>query len=312
MEFVLKNIDRINAETIEHLNIDVSLCNDWIKESFLLKESSILPAKTPIRLSESVFITTMPCAIPSIGIGGVKIVSRYPNRMPSVDSMILLFRLSDGKVFAEMDGNLITSLRTGAAAALSVNLFAKKDFKTIGFVGLGNIARWTLKCLSKIYNDECIKVNLLEYKNHADVFQSDFADYKNIIFNVYRREEERREALPLKFINDSDVLISCVTIATNFFADEKDYPDGILLVPVHTRGFQNCDTKFDKIFGDDTEHLKHFEFFERFRSFSEIADVLKDQKLGRASDNERIIAYSVGISLHDVLFAWKIYNMIKK
>lgn len=84
MEFVLKNIDRIDAETIEHLNIDVSLCNDWIKESFLLKESSILPAKIPIRLNESMFITTMPCAIPSIGIGGVKIVSWYPNRIPSV------------------------------------------------------------------------------------------------------------------------------------------------------------------------------------------------------------------------------------
>ena len=42
----MNNYDRIDTETIERLNIDMSLCNDWIKESFLLKESSILPAKT--------------------------------------------------------------------------------------------------------------------------------------------------------------------------------------------------------------------------------------------------------------------------
>lgn len=115
-----------------------------------MKNSSILPAKTPIRLTDSIFITTMPCAIPSIGIGGVKIVSRYTDRFSWIDSIILLFRLSDGKIFAEMDINLSTSLRTGAVAALSVNLFAKENFKTIGMIGLGNTARWTLRCLSKI------------------------------------------------------------------------------------------------------------------------------------------------------------------
>lgn len=64
-------------------------------------------------------------------------------------------------------------------------------------------------------------------------------------------------------------------------------------------------------FKNNTEHLKHFEFFDHFKSFSEIADVLQNRKLGRSSEQERIIAYSVGISLHDILFAWKIYNMLR-
>ena len=38
-----------------------------------------------------------------------------------------------------MDVEYITTLRTGASAAHSVMMYAKKDFKTIGLFGLGNI-----------------------------------------------------------------------------------------------------------------------------------------------------------------------------
>lgn len=304
------DIKRIDSSAIENLHISYSQCNDWIRESFLLKEASILPVKTSIRLSSAIFITTMPCAIPAIGIGGVKIVSRYPNRSPSLDSIILLFKLSDGKVFAEIDGNPITTMRTGAVAALSVNLFAKENFNTIGMVGLGCTARSTLHCITEMYHNKNIKVNLVEYKNQADIFQKDFAHYNNISFSVYSRAEDQKVILPHEFINHSDVLISCITSATGLFADDTVYQPGILLVPVHTRGFQNCDRTFDKIFGDDTEHIKHFEFFDKFKSFTEISDVLLGKACGRTSNSERIIAYSVGIAIHDVYFAWKIYQEI--
>lgn len=36
--------------------------------------------------------------------------------------MILLFRLSDGKIFAEMDGSLIMTICIGAVAAFCVKL----------------------------------------------------------------------------------------------------------------------------------------------------------------------------------------------
>ncbi len=299
-------IERFDGEMINNLKIDYEICNEWIRDSFLLKENAILPEKTPIRLSKDIFITTMPCALPEIGIGGIKIVSRYPNRNPSIDSIILLFRLSDGKVFAEMDSNLITTLRTGAVAALSCKLFSKKNFKTVGIVGLGNTARSSLRCISKLYADRELTINLLKYKNQAEIFIDDFADCKNINFKVYLREEK-----PYSFIKDSDVLISCITSASGFFAEESVYQKGILLIPVHTRGFENCDTKFDKIFGDDTAHLKHFKFFNEFKSFSEISEVLRNEKDGRSSDEDRIISYSIGIAVHDIFFAWKIYQKLK-
>ena len=33
---------------------------------------------------------------------------------------------------------------------------------------------------------------------------------------------------------------------------------------------------------------------------------------GRESDSERILSYNIGLGLHDILYASKIYNMLKK
>ena len=54
-----------------------------------------------------------------------------------------------------------------------------------------------------------------------------------------------------ELIQTSDIIVSCVTSMDTVFADEKLYKKGVLVVPVHTRGFQNCDLYFDKIFCDE-------------------------------------------------------------
>ena len=53
-----------------------------------------------------------------------------------------------------MDGNWITAMRTGAVAAHTVMNFAKKEFHTIGMIGLGNTARSTLLVLAAILHDK--------------------------------------------------------------------------------------------------------------------------------------------------------------
>ena len=45
-----------------------------------------------------------------------------------------------------------------------------------------------------------------------------------------------------QLLDNCDVLVSAVTEMPDLFcADDTKYPEGILLVPIHTRGFQNCD-----------------------------------------------------------------------
>ena len=111
-------------------------------------------------------------------------------------------------------------------------------------------------------------------------------------------------------ISDSDVVVSCITAADHIIAPDKCFKEGVLVVPVHTRGFQNCDLFFDKVFADDTGHVRDFKYFKQFKQFDEFSRVLLGENPGRENDQERILAYNIGISLHDIYFASQIYDTI--
>ena len=80
--------------------------------------------------------------------------------------------------------------------------------------------------------------------------------------------------------------------------------------PRDIQSIQNCDLFFDKVFADDRAHVEGFRYFDRFKSFAEVPDVLAGKCPGRTSDTERILAYNIGIALHDVYFASRIYDMV--
>ena len=79
--------------------------------------------------------------------------------------------------------------------------------------------------------------------------------------------------------------------------------------PVHMRGLQNCDTTFDRVFGDDTDHVRGFKYFPQYHDYNEIGEVLAGRDPGRRSDAQRIIDYNYGLGLHDVVFAAKLYEL---
>lgn len=83
------------------------------------------------------------------------------------------------------------------------------------------------------------------------------------------------------------------------------------MIPVHLRGFQNCDLFFDKVYGDDRGQVQGFQYFPQFRFFAETSEVLSGEKPGREHANERILSYNVGMSLHDVYAAMQIYRLLE-
>ncbi len=112
-------------------------------------------------------------------------------------------------------------------------------------------------------------------------------------------------------VKDADVIVSCITDADGLLVDDVNlFKPGVLVVPVHTRGFQNCDTVFDKVYADDEGHVKGFKYFNQFRRFGEISDVLKGKTEGRTNDYERILSYNIGLGLHDVYYATKILHIL--
>lgn len=296
----------IQQAQIDALKINPATCVEWVKEAFLMKDDAQLPAKLSVHPQGEDFITSMPCLLPERNgkkYFGIKIVSRIDGQTPVLQSTINLYDALTGRLLAILDGDWITAMRTGAVAALAVRMFQRKGVNTYSMIGLGNIARAVALCLIDDHCGQPLTIRLMRYKDQAERFIERFKEHKNVSFEIIDDKQS--------FAAEADVLISCVTVATELlFPDDSLFKKGVTVVPVHMRGFQNCDLFFDKVYGDDTGQICNFKYYSQFRAYDELHHVLQGKNPGRVNEEERILSYNYGLGLHDVFFASKIYELI--
>ncbi|MBO7307264.1 MAG: ornithine cyclodeaminase [Alistipes sp.] len=296
---------QITNEEIANLNISPAQCVEWVRDAFTMKSECQLPAKMSVHPTGNDFFTTMPCLLPKeYGRFGAKVVSRIVGRQPALKSDMMLFDSASGELLALVDCDWITAMRTGAVAALAIKTLRLSHAREYAFIGLGSTARATLTCLLESCKEEHLNIRLFRYKDQAEKIVQKYSHYTNVTFSIVDNTSE--------LVKDADVVVSCITDASGLLVeDESLFKPGVLVVPVHTRGFQNCDTTFDKVFADDTDHVKGFKYFSQFREFHQIEEVLKGEVCGRSNDNERILSYNIGLGLHDVLYASRIYDLLE-
>ena len=294
----------IQQQHIDALNISPKECIEWVKQGFLMKDDAQMPAKLSVHPQGEDFMTSMPCLLPKHNgrkYFGLKLVSRIEGQTPTLKSDITLYDAETGQLLAIMDGDWITAMRTGAVAALAARTFQRKGVDTYSMIGLGNIARAVALCLIADNEDRHITIRLMRYKDQAEQFIERFKGHDNVTFEIIDN--------PTAFLSEADVVISCVTVATELlFPDNSLYKKGVTVIPVHVRGFQNCDLFFDKVFGDDTGQIQTWKYFNQFHEYDEIHHVLQGKNPGRTNDDERILSYNYGLALHDIVFASKIYE----
>ena len=298
----------IQQSQIEALHLNPATCVEWVKEAFLMKDDIQMPAKMSVHPQGEDFITSMPCLLPeSQGrkYFGIKMVSRIDGQVPTLQSNIFLYDAKSGHLLAVVDGDWITAMRTGAVAALATKTLQRKGNSVYSIMGLGNIGRAVGLCLAADNRDRQITFRLLRYKDQAERFVERLKDFDNVNFEIV---DDKRT-----FAAEADVLISAVTVATELlFPDDDLFRKGVTVIPVHMRGFQNCDLFFDKVFGDDTGQVSGFKYFNQFRQYDEFHHVLQGKNPGRTNDEERILSYNYGIALQDIFFASRIYERIQK
>ncbi len=294
----------IQQQQIDALIISPKECIEWVKQGFLMKDEAQMPAKLSVHPQGEDFMTSMPCLLPKHNgkkYFGLKLVSRIEGQTPTLKSDITLYDAETGQLLAIMDGDWITAMRTGAVAALAARTFQRKGVDTYSMIGLGNIARAVALCLIADNEDRHITIRLMRYKDQAEQFIERFKGHNNVTFEIIDN--------PTAFLSEADVVISCVTVATELlFPDNSLYKKGVTIIPVHVRGFQNCDLFFDKVFGDDTGQIQTWKYFNQFHEYDEIHHVLQGKNPGRTNDDERILSYNYGLALHDIVFASKIYE----
>ena len=277
---------------------------EWIETALKNKPNFVMPPKTNLQQDNGGYFHAMPCLYEDENVACVKMIGRHllkPNEKRSVMMADLLLYESDtGILKGLLDAEYITTLRTGAAAAHSVLMYAKKEFKTIGLFGLGNIMFTCIEILmSEIKNREVI-FKLYKYHNNEEKFMERFSKYENIQFELCDTYEQT--------VRGSDVIISAVTNTTQDFANDDCYEEGCTVIPIMTLGFQNCDLFFDKVFADDVNQIRGFKYFDKFKSITSNTEVLLGESKGRENDKERILVYNYGLAVHDLYFALQFYN----
>lgn len=87
------------------------------------------------------------------GVLGVKAGGYFPGNaergLINHQSSIFLFDPDTGRPVAMVGGNLLTALRTAAAAAISVDRLARSDARVLGMVGAGHQAQFQLRAVAR-------------------------------------------------------------------------------------------------------------------------------------------------------------------
>jgi alanine dehydrogenase len=86
------------------------------------------------------------------GFASLKWVTSFPGNsvrgLPVVTGALLLSSAETGELVAVMDCAAITSLRTGASAALSAQVLAAPEARSVGIIGCGVNGAWAARCLA--------------------------------------------------------------------------------------------------------------------------------------------------------------------
>lgn len=293
--------------TVKNLLGGVASTNfyDWVDNALKNKSDFLMPVKTRMNQENGNYYAIMPCMNAIHNTAMVKMIGRHlpkhGEKRPAMLSDLLFYEADTGVLQAVMDGEYITTLRTGASAAHSALLYAKKNFKTIGLIGLGNNMTACMDVFFERTRDRQLTVKLYRHHDQETRFIERYKDYKNVIFECCDSYKAT--------VKGSDIIISAVTRAESDFCNDESYDEGCTVVPIMTLGFQNCDLFFDHVFTDEMDQIRGFKYFDSFKTLTNTTDVLLGREPGRQSDKERILVYNYGLAIQDLYFAEQVLRL---
>jgi len=113
----------------------------------------VMPAKVYVEAGEADGdFRAMPAR--GSGLAILKWVTSFPSNpkrgLPVVAGVLVVSNSETGEVLALIECASVTSLRTGAAAAVSAQALARDDARTVGIVGCGVNGAWAARCLAAV------------------------------------------------------------------------------------------------------------------------------------------------------------------
>ncbi len=136
---------------LRRAEIEALLHPDALRQAvgMAMMDVSMGRASMPPRIAATVpdrgLLAAMPAYLPSAGELAAKLVTLFPGNattdLPTHQAVVLVFDAQTGRPMALLDGTSITTARTAAGSALSVELLASPDTEVLAILGSGVQAR---------------------------------------------------------------------------------------------------------------------------------------------------------------------------
>ncbi len=269
------------------------------------------PPKPGIHTLQGAFIHAMPGFLPRKKAAGMKWVSGYSDNfqygLPSIMGLIVLNDNHTGQPLAVMDGGYITALRTAAVSGVSAKYLAAEDAGCLGIVGGGVQGRFNLLSLTEVLPG-------IEEIRIFDTNQSVLAE-----FLTAAKEQPSLNIITCASARDviegADVIVTATGHLEERVYKEKWVKDGALVLPVHTRGWEQAMlNQVQKLVVDDWDQFNNAlggtdGYYSPLPDlYAELGQVVVGKKAGRQNSTERIINFNFGMAIHDVFMATEVLD----
>lgn len=302
----------LSQEDILSLNIpyiDVIHAVEKVMSEFG-KGTCQLPVKIHVNSRPGTYINAMPAYVGGEKeMQGLKWVAGYPeNRkkgMPVTWGIMVMNNCETGAVEAIMDARWITAIRTAAVAAVTAKYCKVKNTHSLTIIGAGEQGKWNARLmklvipeLKKIYIGDIYEPAIRAYVEKMQPLMPD------VEFVPIYTDEERQAA-----IDDSQVLITATQRGDKPIIYSEMLHKGMLGIPLESTAWEGKTyTRFADRFVCDDRNLvatyladgKYTDGLPPVEQQLILGDIINGKAVGRANEEEFVIASSHGIALSDV------------
>lgn len=252
--------------------------------------------------------------VPTTEALGVKVAGFWPRPLgtgPGHFAVILLLDGETGTPLAFMDGNLITTLRTGAAGAVGAKYLARPESAKVGVIGAGVQGQIQVRALAELFELAEVRV----WDMSAEAVERYVETLASAGFSV------KAASAPREAVSGADIVVTA-TPSNRFLVDAEWVAQGthVNAMGADARGKQEVDPKLfacatvvvDKLSQcrelGDLQHALGLGLIRESDVHAELGQIVAGERPGRTQPDEITIFDATGVSFQDVVTAKLAYE----
>jgi len=313
----------INKQEVSEL-LTMEACIELMSTTFknFSAGNAIQPLRNALWLPDkSGLLGMMPAYTGDKGNLGIKVVSVFPDNhakgLSSHQGVVLLFESNTGEMYAILDGDRVTAIRTAAASAVATDALASEAAETLAILGSGEQALRHLEAMLQVRNITSVKI-WSRNEEHARAFTDQVNEIYEITAEAIASGDEA--------VHGAD-LICTTTSSKGPVLSSKWVKDGAHINAVgactsNARELESALVARTKLYCDCRESLVNESgdylmplgegLFDETHLKGEIGELLNGDVPGRESEEEITLFKSLGMAVEDLSACHYIYEKAKE